>query len=288
MLLIGGLFGLAVSAGLFVTIAAGWITVAVFSISIFYIFAYMIATLGLLPALAGVPAPGSPAVALPAAPLELLMRGFLIGLTAGLNFAIWALLPVPLGWLIGLVLAIIALPALFPAIARNVLYQAFLGWSSWLRPMSWLATGVGVILFVLNLPLALAASGVAALRLDRLTGTIETTGGALIGVTGFIGGFNLGNFTFLTPGPPAGLPFGPPPAGGSLSSHETGHTLNAAAFGGVFHWINAFDENPPGSRRTFAYGELTAESHFPRAGAVRGPGPAPGVLVALAHVRVWS
>ena len=58
--------------------------------------------------------------------------------------------------------------------------------------MSWLATAFGLILFILNLPFALLAFGPAAIRFDRLTATIETTGGALIGITGFTGGFNLG------------------------------------------------------------------------------------------------
>ena len=48
----------------------------------------------------------------------------------------------------------------------------------------------------------------------------------------------------------------------SVSSHETGHTLNTAAFGGVVLWINAVDENvPPFRRMNLAYGELGAESH---------------------------
>jgi hypothetical protein len=268
--------------------ASSWLAVALFSLFVLYTFAYIIATLGLLPGLAGLPAvPPAPTTPtpLPASPVELLMRGFLIGLTAALNLALWALVPIPFAWLLGLILAIIGLLAVFPGVAITVPYQAVLGWSSWLRPMSWFATAVGLLLFLFNLPFALAAFGPAAVRFDSLTSTVETTGGALIGITGFSGGFNLGNFTFLTPGPPAGLPFGPPPAGGSLSSHETGHTLNVAAFGGLFNWVNALDENPPVSRRSFAYGELTAESHFPRAGTAAGPG---GTTVVRAHVRLWS
>ena len=266
---------------------ASWLVAALFSLFILYAIAYIIATLGLMPGLAGLPAvPPTPTapIPLPASLVELFMRGFAIGLTAAVNFGIWALLPV-VGWVLGLLLAIIGLLASILPVARNVVYQGVLGWSSWLRPMSWFATAVGLLLFLINLPFALAAFGPPAVRFDVLTATVETTGGAPIGITGFGGGFNLGNFTFITPGPPAAFPFGPPPAGGSLSSHETGHTLNVAAFGGLYQWVNALDENPPVARFSFAYGELAAESHFPRAGLAPGPG---GTTVALAHVRVWS
>jgi hypothetical protein len=292
MVIFGGLSTLLMStliAPLLGAMTAGsWLAVALVSLAILYVFAYIIATLGVLPGLAGLPAvPPAPTTPtpLPASPVELFTRGFAIGITAAINFAIWALLPLPAGWIVGGLLALVGLLAAILPIGRNVIYQGILGWSSWIRPMSWFATAFGVILFLLNLPFALAAFGPPAIRLDTLTGTVETTGGALIGITGFTGGFNLGNFTFITPGPPAALPFGPPPAGGSLASHETGHTLNVAAFGGLFQWVNALDENPPVRRNSFAYGELSAESHFPRAGSARGPG---GATVVRAHVRVWS
>jgi hypothetical protein len=70
-----------------------------------------------------------------------------------------------------------------------------------LMPMSYPATFLGFLLFVVNLPFALMAFGMGAVRLDLSTGTVETTGG-VVGITDFVGGgFNLGNFTFLSPGP---------------------------------------------------------------------------------------
>src|SRR3954451_18226741 len=89
---------------------AGWVSVVVFSIGILYLFPYIIATLGVLPGLAALPAvppPPAAAIPLPPAPVELLFRGFLIGLTAALNFAVWALFPVPGAGLVGVVLAVI-------------------------------------------------------------------------------------------------------------------------------------------------------------------------------------
>jgi hypothetical protein len=247
-----------------------WIAIAVFTLFMATLGAYILGAVATI-ALMGPPAT---AAALPTDPLESFMGGFLTGLTAGVNFGIWALVPV-FGFWLGVALGLMCFLVVFPPVSRNPGLQTVLGWSSWIMPYSWLATALGVLLFVINLPFALAAFGPGAVRLDVSTGTIETTGG-LVGITGFVGGFDLGNFSFLSPGPGGTLaiqtPFGTP----GLSAHETGHTLSAAGFGGMFHWINAVDENvPPLRRLRAAYGELIAESHFPR--------PLP-----RRHVRVWS
>ncbi|NMO51439.1 hypothetical protein HH310_09575 [Actinoplanes sp. TBRC 11911] len=152
--------------------------------------------------------------------------------------------------------------------------------------MSWFATAFGLLLFLINLPFALAAGGLTAVRFDPLTATVESTGGALVAVTGFSGGFNLGNFTFITGAPGSSGSFGPS-ARGALASHETGHTLSVAVFGGLYTWVNALDENPPTYRHSFAVGELIAESHFPRNDTAWDSGPA-RPTVARSHVRVWS
>jgi hypothetical protein len=141
--------------------------------------------------------------------------------------------------------------------------------------VSYFATAVGALLFVVNAPFAFAASGPTAFLVDFTTGVIETSGGI---ITLFYpsGGFSLGNFNFITP---AGT------GGGflisSTSSHETGHTLNTAAFGGVVLWINAIDENILPRRMNLAYGELTAESH-----AQVMPTPPP--LRSQFFIRLWA
>jgi hypothetical protein len=280
-----------------------WLVVASFMIMITFVFIYTLATTALLPTIAAATGAGAPTTAPPppaVAPLpnnlvENFMRGVMIGMTAGLNISILLLLlPLPLAPGIALLLGLICFLATIPPISGNILYQGILAWFSWLMPFSYLANAVGILLFVANLPGAIAAAVTAGapspVRFDGLTSTIETTGGALIGISGFIGGFNLGHFTFVTPGPPPGgrtAFFGG--ATGGLSSHETGHTLNAAAFGGVFHWINAIDENVvPFSRNSLAYGELTAESHFPRGGTGLGVGPGPVIpVVPRQHVAIW-
>ena len=137
-------------------------------------------------------------------------------------------------------------------------------------PMSWLATAVGIIIFVVNvvmhfftvtIPGWFGGSGWAAARIDSIsidwgTGTIVMAGG-LIQPAGGSAGFNVGNFVYVSSG-----------SGGNaaLIAHETGHTLNVAAFGSLFHFVGALDENWPGSRGANAYAEMLAESHANRSG----------------------
>jgi hypothetical protein len=252
-----------------------WIVVAVFSLVITTLFAYTVATIALLPVLAAPPA----TPALPANPVEGFMSGYISGFSAVVNFALWAFVPWgAAGPVLGFLIALMGFLSVFAGLSRNPGYQAGLGWSNWIRPYSYLATGVGLLLFLINLPFALMALGPAAVRPDGLTGTIETTGG-IVGITGYVGAFNLGNFTFIAPGITAGGVVIAPSIFGApgISAHETGHTLTVASFGGVFHWIDAVDENlihAPGTG-FLAYGEMIPESHIPRGLPRR-------------NVRIWS
>jgi hypothetical protein len=194
-------------------------------------------------------------VRLAAAPGELFARGLMLGATAILNAMIVLLLP-GAGPLLSIWCFLIISLAVAVPIGLSPFYQGFLGWSGWLFPMSWFATVVGLLLFIVNAPFAFAGAGIAAFRIDFSTGVIETTGG-ITNITGFAGGFSLGNFTFLTPGSRQDSFLLR-----NLSSHETGHSLNTAALGGIVLWINAVDENvPPFAKLNVAYGELTADSH---------------------------
>jgi hypothetical protein len=257
------------------------ITMAVVILGFIYVWAYAFATASVaafLPAVAlplttPVPVPGGVPTPLPAAPGELFARGLMIGLTATFNAAILSLIPIVGPFIAVWAFVIISLAAVI-LVARNRVFQGFLGWSAWLFPMSYPATLVGLLLFIANFIPAFASLGINAFRTDWTTGVIETAGG-MTGITGFVGGFSLGNFTFITPGVPQG-PF----TASSLNSHETGHSLNTAAMSGVVLWINAIDENvPPFRRLTIAYGELTAESH------TRGIGGPPR---ARFLVRLWG
>ena len=180
------------------------------------------------------------------------MRGFMIGMNAGLNAIIATAI---FGPVVGIALGVINFLAAFDTIANSAVYQGILGWTSWLMPMSWLATAVGLIFFVLNvIPAIFTLNQVDAVKIESLsldwkTGTIVMEGGWLF-LPGFRGGYNLGNFAYITPG-------------STVAEHETGHTLSNAAFGSVFHFIGAIDENAIRSNPADAYSERIAESHDP-------------------------
>jgi hypothetical protein len=252
---------------------AAWCWITGCAIVLVTLFAYAIAAIALLPIQA---AAAMAAPLLPVSITERFMSGVITGIAAGVNFTIWALLPMgPVGITIGSIIGTIGLLSAFRPFAVAAPFQTVLGWSSWLMPYSWLATAVGLLLFLVNLPFALAAFGPGAIRFDPSTSTVESTGG-VVGIAFTGGGFNLGNFTFLSPSSGVGLGIQSGFTVPGLSAHETGHTLTVASFGGVFHWIGAIDENvPPLRRGPAAYSEVLPESHLPR--------PLPS-----RHVLQWS
>lgn len=259
---LGGVFGVLVG----VLVAAAVIALTVMTFGAFGIVAAIFVGLGLT-----VVAFGLMAVAYVIASATAgtafgdFMRGFLIGFNAGMNAAIATAL---FGPVVGIALGVVNFLAVFDGIANNSIYQGILGWASWFMPMSWLATAVGLFIFVVNVVVAFVTvtipgwfggSGWAAARIDSVsidwgTGTIVMAGGLISPAANV--GFNVGNFVYLASG-----------SGGdaALIAHETGHTLNVAAFGSLFHFVGALDENWPGNRGENAYAEKLAESHANRA-----------------------
>jgi hypothetical protein len=194
---------------------------------------------------------------------EFFSRGAIIGASSGANFVILSAIPF-LAPFAGIIF-VITLLALIPAIAGNRFYESLLGLLGWILPLNYLMLPLGLLAFLVTAPFAMASAAPGAgVRFDILTWTIEVSGGAALGLLSFSGGVNIGNFTFIT------RPFLATTFVTGLSAHETGHTLNGAAFGGFFYWIGAIDENvPPLGRGTAAYSELLADSHF--GGATGGP-----------------
>ncbi len=190
------------------------------------------------------------------------MRGFMIGFNAGMNAAIGTIL---FGPVIGIALGVINFLAAFDSIAQNEVYKGILGWASWFMPMSWVVTGLGLLFFVVNLIVAgVTFQQVDRVRIDSIsvnwqTGMIVMEGG-LITNTG--GGFNMGNFSFVGPGHTG------------IVDHELGHGLNLGAYGWVFHFVGAIDENAVQTNPEDAYSEHLAESNMATS---RTPPPSPSL-----------
>lgn len=178
--------------------------------------------------------------------LEPLWRGILLALNAAGNAALlWP------WWPPAAALALLPWLAASP-LAGQASFRQLLGWSGWLLPLSWPATALGLGAFALNL---LRPARLRRIWIDRATGTVVLVGGWLWW-PGFQGGYSLGQFAFLSPHALELLP------------HETGHTLNNAAFGSLFHFIGAADELLlawlfPSRAWADAYAEQLAESHNP-------------------------
>ncbi len=183
-------------------------------------------------------------------------RGFMIGFNAGLNAAMATAL---FGGAVGVALGVVNFLAAFNGVSGNKVYQGILGWLSWIMPMSWLATGIGLAIFLINLIAAgvtwngswFGAHGahIDSIHIHWETGTFIMKGGSI----GAFGGeaFDVGNFAFINSN-------SPDPSGDEL--HETGHALNVAAFGSIFHLIPGVIEQQTSSDGA-SYSEHLAESH---------------------------
>lgn len=188
------------------------------------------------------------------------MRGWLVGLNAGLNgvlaFAlINALAALAPGIVVGLLLGSFNLLAVFKPISQSEVYQGFVGYLNWVMPMSWLIVGLGLLFYLVSLLLhAVTAGRVPYLRVQDFaaewkTGTFFMRGGLIANLNPIDTAFNMGNFSFVDY-----------KSSGWHKEHEAGHTLNLGAFGSVFHLIGAFDENAT-PRGANAFSERLAESN---------------------------
>jgi hypothetical protein len=189
------------------------------------------------------------------------MRGFMIGFNAGMNGTLATVLFGP--W-IGIGLGVINFLATFDGIAHNSVYQGILGWSSWAMPMSWAATALGLVFYAFNLVMAgvtgnqWKAAKIDKLAIDWKTGSIVMVGGLIRTQTAF----NLGNFVFIN----KAWTDNPASSGyDAVLNHETGHTLNNAAFGLGFSVGDFIGETVTGGGAS-DYGEQMAESHTNRPG----------------------
>lgn len=238
----GTLAGAAGIAGLYFGLGIDWISLAVvFGVTLIsYIVAHLTATTG----------------------FGEFMRGWLIGLNAGLNgflgAVVYSQLLGPAGVAVGVLLGLLNFLAVFPVISRNEVFQGVLGWLCVLQPMSYLVAGLGLLFYLVNLllhPVALITRiqylRVLGLRVDWKTGTFFQRGGLISNMNPIDTAFNMGNFSFVDKN-----------SGNWHIEHEAGHTLNLATFGSLFHLLGAVDENVIGGGAN-AFAERLAESNNP-------------------------
>jgi len=216
------------------------------------------------------------------------MPGVLLGLNTGVNGVLIAAIVSP----IAAVICVLPALAVIEPVARNDIYQAFLGWGNFILPMSWVIVGIGLLILIVsgilalvNLPIHSTFLSIEKVKIHAKTGTTFLVGG--LGGNANLNpdstGFNMGCFAFLRRGK----------ASEYLFEHESGHTLNLGIWGTVIHLIGALDENVFGGHAN-AYTELFAESNVPpgtRQGPifpmwgepVAAPATAPTALTTPAH-----
>jgi len=170
-------------------------------------------------------------------------RGFMIGINAGLNYVLATNI---FGAAVGIGVGILGFLTAFETISQSDVYQGILGWTQWLMPMSWLVLGAGAVIFVTDV-----ITG-GKVSIDWATGTIVVKGGFFANKNRNETAFNMGNFVF-----------GHENADDDHLQHEVGHSLNLAAFGSIFHFVGAIDQNRAGGARGDAYAELLADSNDP-------------------------
>ena len=211
--------------------------------------------------------------------LTAVMRGMLIGIGASLNgvlayniYGVW--FGSTVGVIVAIVLFLLGIISAFADVSQNGVYQGFVGWLSWLAPMSWPVVGVGLVFLVLSLLLGLVGlAGVDLLKIggesgadasiagkiadaNWSTGTFFLVGGLISDINFQKTAFDMGNIGFIHRG-----------TNEDHSEHESGHNLNLLVLGWIVHYIGAIDENVPlighGAQ---AMTELLAESHATRGG----------------------
>lgn len=184
------------------------------------------------------------------------MRGWLVGMNTALNAVIlFSIIGGTAGAVVGGVVGLVNLLAVFAPISQSDIYEGVLGWVNWFMPMSWLIVALGFLFTLISALLYLVSIGqVAYLKIDEAdvdwkTGTFFIKGGLISNLNPIDTAFNMGNFSFVDT-----------KSSVLHKEHEAGHTLNLGAFGSIFHLVGAIDENAT-SHGADAYSERLAESN---------------------------
>jgi hypothetical protein len=179
-------------------------------------------------------------------------RGSMVGLNAGLNGILIYLITRDL-YIAGTVMTVLTAGASL-VISRNRIYHILLGWLNWFLPMSWLVTGLGMLIFLVNMTLA-PLGFLLGIRRLRLRLGVHPTSSSIIMYGGMIrplmqfNGFNMGNFIFINPGRE------------NLLIHEIGHLFSLSVMGWLFHYIGGLDEGFLQADSREALAEYLADSY---------------------------
>ena len=187
-------------------------------------------------------------------------RGFMVGLSAGVNAFFWGYL---CGWWLAGLLLLLLSGSTFLVLSRDPRYQAALGWVNWWLPLSWPVNLPGALMLLTNLaflPVSYCHPLFRPIRVkvlvDPQSGSLTCYGGLLRPFKGF-SGLNMGNFIFINPGFE------------HLRRHEIGHLFSLAAMGAAFHYIGGVDEAMLQKNYWEAYAEHLADSYSTPTPSVR-------------------
>jgi hypothetical protein len=152
------------------------------------------------------------------------------------------------------VLFVVNFLAVVKWVSQFEIYQGIVGWCKWCLPMSWPVVLLGLLFVIFSLLLAAVTRfqvnylRLKGIKVDWATGTVFIKGGLVSNINAWDTAFNMGNFAFVDMN-----------SGDWHIEHESGHTLNLAAFGFIFHFIGTVDELV--LRQGNAYSERLAESN---------------------------
>lgn len=265
-------------------VGVGALLHAIVSLICYVVAAVAVATSGAVPAAGAVPRTPAGGTLAGWEHVELFARGLMIGTNAPINFVVLPYLPAWLALQFGLTgvaaFWILAIPSLWVlstiVLIANVLcldegacgdpfFEAVLGYLTWVMPTAFVINVIGLIFVIIDIvsfffgvPLRFA--------FEWWIGVVTVHGG-VVHPTLFGGiptAYNTGLFIFVHPIFRETTPIDIPGVtafwtADGLLFHESGHTMNVAAFGSWWHLVGAIDEAIQG---TAAFAEMLAESHM--------------------------
>jgi len=267
-----------------ISIAVGVLLHAIVSLICYVAGSAAVATSGVVPGAGAVPRTPAGGTLAAWEHVELFARGLMIGTNAPINFVVLPYLPawvvlqlglpgllpfwilaIPFLWMLSTIVLIANVLTLDEGSCGDPIFEAVLGYLTWVMPSAFVINVIGFIFVIIDIvsfffgvPLRFA--------FEWWIGVVTVHGGVvhptLIG--GIPTAFNTGLFIFVHPVFAEKTPINVPGStafwtADGLLFHESGHTMNVAAFGSWWHLTGAIDEAIQGSA---AFAEMLAESHM--------------------------